>query len=247
MRRIRILVADDEPGIRKFVRANLVARDYEVLLARDGAEAIDIVEKTLPDLIILDIMMPNMDGVEVCRRIREWSQIPIIILSARGEEGDKVACLELGADDYITKPFGVDELLARVRAVQRRVESHGEKSEPVYSCHDLMVDFARRWVTLKGRMVNLTATEYKLVSYLACNAGRILTPDQILEHVWGEDYLGEYHILHVNIARLREKLTDGARNPRYIVTRPGIGYMMVKSTSPQLPLCTGSPRSYASN
>jgi DNA-binding response OmpR family regulator len=229
MRRPRVLIVDDEPAIRKFVRANLEARDYEALVATDGDESIEIIEKELPDLIILDIMMPKMNGFEVCRQVREWSQVPIIILSARGGEMDKVKCLEMGADDYITKPFGVDELMARVKAVMRRVQAMEDASnQPTYSYSDLSVDFAKHLVTLAGESLKLTATEYRMLSYLAMNAGRVITANQMLEHVWGEDYGGEDHLLQVNIGRLRQKLQDNARDPRYIQTKAGIGYMMVK-------------------
>jgi DNA-binding response OmpR family regulator len=229
MRKSRILIADDEPAIRKFVRANLEARDYEIILATDGIEAIAAIEKELPDLVILDIMMPKMNGFEVCHQVREWSQIPIIILSARGTEMDKVKCLEMGADDYITKPFGVDELLARVKAVMRRVQASIESTSlPAYSYGDLTVEFAKHLVSLRGENLNLTATEYRMLSYLAMNAGRVITADQLLDHVWGEEYSGADHLLQVNIGRLRQKLGDNARYPKYIQTRAGIGYMMTR-------------------
>jgi DNA-binding response OmpR family regulator len=229
MRKPRILIADDEPAIRKFVRANLEARDYETLLAVDGSEAIGTMEKELPDLVILDIMMPRIDGFDVCRQIREWSQVPIIILSARGAEIDKVKCLEMGADDYITKPFGIEELMARVKAIMRRAKASNESAGlPEYHSGDLTVDFARHLVTLGGVDLNLTATEYRILSYLAMNAGCIIIADQLLDHVWGDEYSGADHLLQVNIGRLRQKLGDNARNPRYIQTRAGIGYMMTK-------------------
>jgi DNA-binding response OmpR family regulator len=229
MRKPCILIADDEPAIRKFIRANLEARGYETILAGDGNEAIAALEKEMPDLMILDIVMPKMNGFEVCRRVREWSQIPIIILSARGSEMDKVKCLEMGADDYITKPFGVDELVARVKAVIRRVQASRETTDmPCYNYGDLSVDFAKHLVTLGGENVKLTATEYRMLSYLAMNAGRVITGDQLLNHIWGEEYSGSDHLLQVNIGRLRQKLGDNAREPKYIQTRAGIGYMMVK-------------------
>jgi len=232
MRKPRILVVDDEPAIRKFVRANLEARDFETILASDGTEAIAALEKEMPDLLILDIMMPKMDGFEVCRRVREWSQIPIIVLSARGGELDKVKCLETGADDYITKPFGVDELMARVKAVMRRVQANQDNtSVPTYSNSELVVDFAKHMVTLGNNEVNLTATEYRMLAYLAMNAGRVITGNQLLDHVWGEEYSGSDHLLQVNVGRLRQKLGDSAREPRYIQTRAGIGYMMTKGAS----------------
>jgi DNA-binding response OmpR family regulator len=229
MRKTRVLIVDDEPAIRKFVRANLEAREFETLMAADGAEAIEAIEKDMPDLVILDIVMPRMDGFEVCRRVREWSQIPIIVLSARDGEMDKVKCLEMGADDYITKPFGVDELMARVKAVIRRVQvAKHATGAPAYSCDNLIVDFNKHLVTLSGEIVNLTATEYRMLSYLALNAGRVITADQLLDHVWGEEYSGSDHLLQVNIGRLRQKLGDSAREPRFIQTKAGIGYMMTR-------------------
>jgi DNA-binding response OmpR family regulator len=228
-----ILVVDDEPAIRKFVRANLEARDYDVLLASDGVEAIEILEREIPELLILDITMPKMDGFEVCKRVREWSQIPIVILSARGTEMDKVKCLESGADDYITKPFGVDELMARVKAVMRRMQSSKENATlPAYVNNELEVDFAKHLVTLGSQNINLTATEYRMLAYLAMNAGRVITGSQLLDHVWGEDYSGSDHLLQVNIGRLRQKLGDNARDPKYIQTKAGIGYMMTKAAVP---------------
>ena len=229
MRKTRVLIADDEPTIRKFVKANLEARDFETLVAGDGAEAIEAIEKEMPDLLILDIVMPKMDGFEVCRRIREWSQIPIVVLSARDGEMDKVKCLEMGADDYITKPFGVDELMARVKAVIRRVQVTKQTAGvPAYCFEKLIVDFGKHLVILNGEIVNLTATEYRMLSYLAINAGRVITADQLLDHVWGEEYSGSDHLLQVNIGRLRQKLGDSAREPRFIQTKAGIGYMMTR-------------------
>jgi DNA-binding response OmpR family regulator len=230
MRKQRVLVADDEPAIRKFVRANLESRDYEVILVGDGAEAVAAIEKELPDLIILDINMPKLTGFEVCHQVREWSEIPIIILSARGGEMDKVKCLEMGADDYITKPFGVDELLARIKAVIRRAQATGDTTSlPAYHFADLIVDFAKHLVTLDGNIINLTATEYRMLSYLAMNSGRVITGSQLLDHVWGEEYSGSDHLLQVNIGRLRQKLGDNAREPKYIQTKAGIGYMITRS------------------
>jgi len=228
MHRPHILIADDDLAIIKFLRTNLEAEGYETLTAMDGAEALQTIEMELPDLVILDIMMPKLDGFEVCQRLREWSQIPIIMLSARGDEEDKVKCLDCGADDYITKPFGVEELIARVRAMFRRTTLWNEHPEPALRCHDLVIDFASHQVTRGGQEVNLTATEFRFISYMAHNTNRILTPDQILETVWGKNYIGESHLVQINVARLRQKLEDNARNPRYILTKPGIGYMMPK-------------------
>jgi len=221
-----ILVVDDDPSIRKFVRANLEARDYRVLLAVDGDDAIRTIEQELPDLIILDIMMPRVNGLEVCQRVREWSDIPIIMLSARDNEDDKVRCLDCGADDYLTKPFSLKELLSRIKAVLRRYQENSKSNTARYKTGDLEVDFNRHIVTNHGAEINLTATEYKILSYLAINAGKVITPNQILGEVWGDQYLGDFRLLQVNICRLRKKLNDNSKEPRYIITKPGIGYTL---------------------
>jgi two-component system KDP operon response regulator KdpE len=191
----------------------------------DGAQALQIFERELLDLLILDIMMPKMDGFEVCRRLREWSQVPIIMLSARGDEEDKVKCLELGADDYITKPFGVNELIARVKAVLRRtVALDTTATEPSFTSGDLQINFVERKVIAGGGEVRLTPTEYSLLQELVLNAGKVLTYAQLLNRVWGPEYGQEREYLHVFIGRLRAKLEPDPTNPVHIVTVPGIGY-----------------------
>jgi DNA-binding response OmpR family regulator len=228
MKTPRILIVDDDPAIRKFIKANLEAREYEVLLAADGDEGLKLIETEMPDLILLDIMMPKVTGLEVCRRVREWTEIPIIILSAREGEMDKVKCLDCGADDYLTKPFSLRELLSRIKAVLRRSQDSNPTAGPSkYIKDDLEVDFARNTAILNGQMLDLTSIENKILVYLAANVGRIITPNQLLEHVWGEEYVGDYSVLQVNVCRLRGKLQDDAKNPRYIKTKPGIGYMMI--------------------
>ena len=225
MHRLRILVVDDDLAVLKFVRANLQAAGYEVLTGLDGAEALQVIEKELPDLIILDIMMPTIDGFEVCRQIREWSQVPIVMLSARGDEEDKVKCLDLGADDYLTKPFGVQELMARVRAVFRRTEGASAISpEPTFTSGDLEVNFAQRKVTVADREVRLTPTEYRLLKELVLNAGKVLTHTYLLNRAWGSEYGQETQYLHVFARRLRAKLELEPANPRHIITVPGVGY-----------------------
>jgi len=225
MHRPRVLIVDDDPAIIKFLRANLKAEDYETLAALDGAEALETIERELPDLVILDIMMPKVDGFEVCRQLREWSQIPIIVLSARGDEQDKVKCLDLGADDYITKPFGVEELLARVKAVFRRTQAIGATAtQPAFSSDDLEINFAQRKVTIAGDEVKLTPTEYHLLQELVLNAGKVLTHIHLLNKVWGPEYRDEREYLHVFIRRLRNKLEPDRANPRYILSVPGVGY-----------------------
>ncbi|HEY82458.1 MAG TPA: response regulator transcription factor [Dehalococcoidia bacterium] len=229
MVKTRILVVDDELSIIKFLRANLEARGYEVLTAMDGAQALQVIEMELPDLVILDIMMPKMDGFEVCRRLREWSQIPIIMLSARGDEEDKVKCLNLGADDYITKPFSASELTARVSAVLRRTQK-ATPTQPFFASGDLKIDFAKRQVTMAGREVKLTPTEYALLQELTLNAGKVLTHTHLLNKVWGPEYQDEREYLHVFIRRLRAKLEPEPTNPSYILTVPGVGYLFRDST-----------------
>jgi len=224
MVKTRILVVDDELSIIKFLRANLEANGYEVLAAMDGAEALQTFEMELPNLVILDIMMPRMDGFEVCRRLREWSQVPIIMLSARGDEEDKVKCLDLGADDYITKPFGASELIARVRAVVRRTETAATiPTQPSFASGDLEVSFAQRRVTVAGKEVKLTPTEYALLQELVLNAGKVLTHTHLLNKVWGPEYREDTQYLHVFVRRLRAKLEPDPANPG-IMTVPGVGY-----------------------
>ena len=225
-----LLVVDDDVRILRMMQRILELEGYRVLTASSGEAALDIFDEKTPDLVLLDIMMPNMDGYTVCRRIREFSQIPIIMVTGKDNDEEKVQGLDAGADDYVTKPFSAKELGARVRAVLRRTKLWDERPEPAFHSDDLVVDFARHRVTLSGQEVNLTATEYRLLSYLARNADRVVTPDQILGQVWGEEYVGEFHLLQVNIARLRQKLNDDTKNPRYILTRPGIGYTMMKKT-----------------
>lgn len=225
MHKPRILVVDDDPGVLKSVRANLQVRNCETLLAMDGVEALQVIEKELPDLIILDIMMPKLDGFEVCRRVREWSQIPIIILSARHDVEEKAKCLNSGADDYITKPFGVNELIARVGAVLRRTKDMGASSQmPSFTNGDLKINFVERRVTVADREVKLTPTEYNLLQELVLNAGKVFPHTTLLARVWGPEYSGEREYLRVFIGRLRKEIEKDPANPKYIVTIPGVGY-----------------------
>jgi len=225
MKKTRILIVDDELSILKYLHANLEAEGYEVLMAMNGVQALQMLEAELPDLVVLDIMMPEMDGLEVCRRLREWSQIPVIMLSARDDENDKVNCLDLGADDYITKPFGKDEFTARVRAVMRRAEAASPTPTiPSIKSGDLEINFSQRKVTVKGKEVALTATEYALLQELALNVGKVLTYTYLLQKVWGTDYADEREYLHVFVSRLRAKLEADPKNPRYITTVSSVGY-----------------------
>jgi two-component system KDP operon response regulator KdpE len=225
MRRVRILVVDDEVAILKLLRANLEANGFETVAAVDGREALQTIERELPDLVVLDIMIPKVDGFEVCRRLREWSEIPVIMLSARGGEEDKVKCLGLGADDYVTKPFGPEELVARVRAVLRR--SEGSREIPLkasFTSGDLKIDFVERRVTVGGDEVRLTPTEYNLLQELVLNAGKVLTYTHLLSKVWGPEYRQEREYLHVFIGRLRAKLGADATKRGHILTLPSVGY-----------------------
>jgi two-component system, OmpR family, KDP operon response regulator KdpE len=230
-----ILTADDDPQLLRLVARNLQLEEYDVLVASDGKQALEQIEQHAPDLVLLDVMMPRMDGFTVCQRVREFSAVPIIIVTARGQDQDKVRGLDLGADDYLTKPFSVDELLARVRAVLRRAQFL--PSEHTYAMRttfgELTIDYAQHLVTMAGREVVLTPIEYSILAYLAQNAGRVVTQDLLLEHVWGTEYVGESHMLQVNINRLRRKLEPDPMHPRYILTKVGIGYLL--AAQPDVP------------
>ena len=223
-----ILAVDDDVRMLRMMKRTLELEGYRVLTASDGEAALDMLDRKAPCLVMLDVKMPDMDGYTVCRRIREFSQVPIIMVTALADDKDRVQGLDAGADDYITKPFAANELTARVRAVLRRAGVQDEHSKPVFHASDLVIDFARNRVFLGSKEMNLTSTEYRLLSYMAGNADRVVTTDQILEKVWDKEYIGGSHLIQVNMSRLRWKLRDDARNPRYILTRPGLGYMMVK-------------------
>jgi len=225
-RKTSVLVVDDDIRVLRMLQRMLELEGYQVLTASSGVAALDIFDEKTPELVLLDIMLPDIDGYTVCQNIHEFSQIPIIMITAKDSDEEKVQGLDAGADDYVTKPFSANELVARVRAVLRRTRLWDEHPEPAFSFQDLVIDFVRHKVTAGSQEVNLTATEYRLLAYLVHNAGRVLTPDQIIEAVWGEEYIGEAHLLQVNMARLRQKLKDDARNPKYILTKSGIGYMM---------------------
>jgi DNA-binding response OmpR family regulator len=223
----RILLVDDEPRYVRLMEANLSTEGYQVLKAYNGQEAVDIVADQMPDLVILDIMMPVLDGFAACERIREFSNVPIIVVTAKGEERDRVRGLDLGADDYIVKPFSATELLARVRAVLRRAQkTGGVYQQSVFDHGNLKIEFARAEVFRDEKMVFLSATEYRLLLQLALNIGRVLPPEQLLTDVWGPEYRDDKEILWVSISRLRQKLEDDPRNPMHIVTRSGLGYTM---------------------
>jgi DNA-binding response OmpR family regulator len=223
----RILVVDDEPRFVRLVEANLNTEGFEVIKAKNGQQAVDLTVSEKPDLVLLDVMMPEMDGFQACERIREFSTVPIIMLTAKGEEDQRVRGLNIGADDYIVKPFSATELLARVRAVLRRGQrSAPDFAESMFSRKDLQIDFARAEVRQGGQAVSLSATEYRLLLQFARSAGKVLTAEELLREVWGPEYSEEKEILWVSISRLRQKLEKDPKNPELIVTRSGQGYTM---------------------
>ena len=223
----RVLIVDDEPRYLRLLEANLRTEGYEVVTAQDGQQAVDIFSSQPVDLVLLDIMMPRLDGFGATQRIREFSSVPIIILTAKGEEQDRVRGLDLGADDYLVKPFSATELLARVRAVLRRAQLPTEGDQARFFTHDnLRIDFARAEVWRGEQAVSLSATEYRLLLQFAHSLGKILTAEDLLTSVWGPEYKTDKEILWVSIARLRQKLEDDPHTPKHIVTRAGLGYIM---------------------
>jgi len=220
----RILVVDDEAPIRRYLRAALSAQGFSVYEAANGEEALTAVLTDRPDIIILDLGLPDLDGIEVTRRLREWSQTPIIILSVREAEQDKIAALDAGADDYLTKPFGTGELMARMRVVMRRQSSKPE--EPILQVDELRMDLSRRLVSIRGEDISLTPTEHDILRLLMQNAGKVITHHHLLRQVWGNAYESEMHILRVNISNLRRKIELDPSRPHYILTEPGVGYRL---------------------
>lgn len=220
----RVLVVDDEQAIRRFLRTTLTAHGYTVFEAAAGEEALSAVVADRPDVIILDLGLPDIDGIDVVRQLREWSQIPIVILSVREHETEKIAALDAGADDYLTKPFGSGELMARLRAALRRTDRSAD--EPVCTIGDLTVDLAQRRVRFQDEEVHLTPTEYDLLRALVLDAGKVLTHRRLLRQVWGPGYADDVHLLRVNVSNLRQKLEPEPARPRYILTEPGVGYRL---------------------
>lgn len=223
----RILVVDDEPLYIRLVKINLLTEGYEVITASNGEEALETIFTDPPDLVLLDVMMPKLDGITTCERIRQFSNVPIIMLTARGEEENRVAGLNVGADDYVVKPFAATELLARVRAVLRRSQSSRSPMQERFFTHgNLRIDFARVEVFKDNRPIFLSATEYRLLIQFAHHVGQVLTAEELLVSIWGPQYKSDKEILWVSIARLRQKLEDDPHNPMHIVTRSGLGYLM---------------------
>jgi len=221
---LKALVVDDEPAVRRFLRTSLEPRGYQVSEASTGHEAVDVVAQSKPDVILLDMGLPDLDGVEVTRILREWCNIPIIILSVRESEADKVAALDAGADDYLTKPFGLNELTARLRAALRRVQQNPD--EPVLVSGSLSIDLTNRDVIRDGQRIVLTPTEYDILKALARKAGKVLTHQQLMREVWGH-VEQDLHTLRVNISNLRKKLEPEPARPVFLVTEPGVGYRFV--------------------
>ncbi len=237
IKKTTILAVDDDQLLLKFVRYNLESEGYEVLTASNGKQAIEVLKAHRPDLLLLDLMMPEMDGFMVCESVRQFSAVPIIILTARGQDRDKVRGFDLGADDYLTKPFSVEELLVRVRAVVRRAQftenEHAYALQTTLTIGELSIDDARHQVTMTGREIALSPTEYRLLLHLAQNAGSVVTQERLQEHIWGEEYVGEGRLLQVHVSRLRRKLEPDPAHPRYLLTKVGIGYMLVPSAEGQ--------------
>lgn len=218
-----ILVVDDEPQLLRVMRASLPVRGFDVRVASSGEEALDEISKEMPDLIILDLMLPGLSGLDVCRRVREFSTVPIIVLSVKGSETDKVQALNLGADDYVTKPFGMEELLARIRAVLRRSPA-AESEGSALTVGDLTIDVEKRQVTVAGEEVKLTPKEFDVLKYLVSHAGKVVTHRALLQAVWGWESSDQVEYLRVFINQLRRKLEPDPRHPRYILTEPWVGY-----------------------
>ena len=221
-----ILVIDDEAPMRKYVGMNLKARGYHVLLAANGAEALELVARTRVDMVLLDIGLPGLDGLSVLSAVRREAAVPVLMVSARAREGDKVRALDLGADDYLTKPFGVDELLARVRALLRRADPAHKRSLPAYRSGALQVDFTARRVTRHGREIALTPRQHDVLAYLARNAGTVVTHREILQAVWGPHYGGESEYVWTYVQRLRHQIEEDPAHPRLLLTEPGVGYFL---------------------
>jgi two-component system KDP operon response regulator KdpE len=221
-----ILVIDDESSIQRFLRVSLEAQGYQVVEAATGKRGLVEAASRTPDLIVLDLGLPDMDGIDVTRQLREWSKAPIIVVSARGKEQDKISALDAGADDYLTKPFGVGELMARVRVALRHAASNTQSGQPVLEIGELHVDLSRREVNVGGRAVHLTPNEFKLLAVLVKHAGKVLTHRQLLNEVWGPGSGNETHYLRVYMNQLRQKIEADPAQPKFLLTEPGVGYRL---------------------
>lgn len=228
MNNISILIVEDEPEIRRFLRVTLSNHGFTLYEATKGAEAIAMLESSIPTLVIMDLGLPDIDGVDLIKRIRDWSTVPIIVLSVRNMESDKIDALDAGADDFVTKPFGVFELMARIRVALRHLDlrDKGDEESSVFSVGDLKVDFSRREVFIKDTQVHLTPTEYKLLTMLAQNPGKVVSQESLLREVWGPGHSKRSHYLRVYMGNIRQKLEEKPARPRYIITEPGVGYRL---------------------
>ena len=222
----KVLVVDDEPQIRRFLRASLQSHDYTVIEAENGKEGLRVCTVQKPDLLILDLGLPDMDGLEVIKMVREWSQIPIIVLSIRSDDVDKIEALDRGANDYVTKPFSMGELLARMRAALRQGAGGGGEEAAVVTAGDISIDLAKRLITLGGTPVKLSRKEYDLLKILAAHPGQVITHQQLLQEVWGPAYVEETQYLRVYIGQLRQKLERDPAAPKHLITEPGVGYRL---------------------
>ena len=230
--RQKVLVADDDPLIQRLVRTHLDRAGFRVVIAGDGEEALDTTAAEQPDLVVLDLMLPKLDGIEVCRRIREFSLVPIIMLTARGEQADKLRGFEAGADDYVTKPFAPPELLARVRAVLRRSEQAAASTAPAQvRCGEITIDLVRRRVLVRDELVKLTPTEFQLLQQLALASGKVLSHAELLTRVWGPEYRDDREYLWAYVRHLRRKLEADPDHPKYVLSEPGYGYVLDCSSS----------------
>lgn len=223
-RKARVLVVDDEIEIVRALQRSLTGHGYEVLVAGKGEQALEIIEQSSPDLMLLDLALPGMGGLEVCQRVREQSDLPIIVISVKNKERDKVLALDLGADDYISKPFGINEVLARIRVALRHAERMMPRTEPIMAIGPLQIDFAQKLVTVNGQEVKLTPTEYDLLKVFVLNSGKIMTQQMLLTQVWGTSHDAKAHYLHVYIGQLRRKIEPDPAHPRFLITISGVGY-----------------------
>jgi two-component system KDP operon response regulator KdpE len=223
---LRVLVVDDEPQIRRFLETGLSGRGFTVLTAADGVKALDLIVTEAPDLVILDLAMPRLGGLDLLRRVREWSEVPIIVLSVRDDDPGKVEALDLGADDYLTKPFSMNELLARIRVAMRHSGKRNAAEQPLLEAGELRMDLQRRVVSLAGEEIHLTPTEFDLLRILLTHSDRVVTQRQLLAEVWGPGYEEDVQTLRIFIAQLRRKLKESTAQPRYILTEPGVGYRL---------------------
>jgi DNA-binding response OmpR family regulator len=224
---VLVLIVDDDISILQMIQQMLELEGFNVITAVSGETAFQVLDHHNPNIILLDIMLPDLDGLTICKRIREFSKIPIILVTGKVETNDKIDGLNAGADDYITKPFSYGELIARIDAVLRRNTVSDYRNErPVFHCRELTIDFIRQSVLVNGENIDVSATEYKILSYLASRAGRTISANELLKNIWGIEYIEANHILQVNISRLRRKINDNARNYKYIETKPGLGYIL---------------------